>query len=137
MKKSLPPLVLAVFVLAAVVGCSHYPTEQLHARAWKTVDARGVALSTPYPETTLGALRDRANVGIAFSGGGNRAATQTLGQLRALDALGLLRRVKYISAVSGGTWCMVPYTFLPEASRQRDALFLGPLRAPEQLVWGM
>ncbi|MEZ9123602.1 hypothetical protein BCU39_020770 [Vibrio cyclitrophicus] len=58
-----------------------------------------------FPETELLSFKeDYANrdLGVAFSGGGTRSAACTLGQLKALDELGLLPRVKYISAVSGG-----------------------------------
>ncbi|MCZ8485691.1 hypothetical protein O9993_08355 [Vibrio lentus] len=34
-----------------------------------------------------------------------------MGQLKALDELGLLPRVKYISAVSGGGWAATPFTY--------------------------
>ena len=41
-------------------------------------------------------------VGLALSGGGVRSATFALGLLRGLAAQGLLRRVDYLSSVSGG-----------------------------------
>jgi hypothetical protein len=41
-------------------------------------------------------------VGLAFSGGGIRSATFGLGVLEALKGLGLLRKVDYLSTVSGG-----------------------------------
>jgi hypothetical protein len=41
-------------------------------------------------------------VGLAFSGGGIRSATFNLGVLQALGRLGLLRRIDYLSTVSGG-----------------------------------
>jgi hypothetical protein len=46
------------------------------------------------------ASRDR--VGLAFSGGGIRSATINLGILQALARHGLLRRIDYLSTVSGG-----------------------------------
>ncbi|MFB9215812.1 patatin-like phospholipase family protein [Vibrio sinaloensis] len=51
------------------------------------------------------------DLGIAFAGGGTRSAACTLGQLKALHDLDLIDRVKYISAVSGGGWAAVPYSF--------------------------
>lgn len=54
----------------------------------------------PIPPTeTAGRSRPdpgRASVGVCFSGGGTRSLTASLGQLRALRALGLLDRVSYI-----------------------------------------
>ncbi|NNG01116.1 MAG: hypothetical protein HKM93_17125 [Desulfobacteraceae bacterium] len=41
-------------------------------------------------------------VGLALSGGGIRSSTFNLGVLQALDRFGLLRRVDYLSTVSGG-----------------------------------
>src|SRR4051794_34055189 len=43
-------------------------------------------------------------VGFAFSGGGIRSATFNLGFLQGLAGLGLLRKVDYLSTVSGGRY---------------------------------
>lgn len=83
------------------------------------------------PELAVGHIAARPNIGIAFSGGGTRAASATLGQLRALDHLGLLKNARYISAVSGGAWAAAPYTFLGEG--YGDQTFLGQVREPESL----
>lgn len=62
-------------------------------------------------------LRD---VGVCFSGGGSRALSATMGQLRglsqALDSKKTpwIDRVGTISAVSGGCWTSSLYTFLPD-----------------------
>jgi hypothetical protein len=76
-------------------------------------------------------LRDRPSFGVAFSGGGTRSATATLGQLRALTDLGWLRQARYISSNSGGSWASVPYTYLPLAIDEKR--FLGEYIAPEDL----
>jgi hypothetical protein len=49
-----------------------------------------------------GHARDMDLTGLAFSGGGIRSATFCLGILQGLADLGLLRRVDYLSTVSGG-----------------------------------
>lgn len=57
-----------------------------------------------FPEAELVSFKeDYANrdLGVAFSGGGTRSAACTVGQLKALDELGLLPRVKYISQSLG------------------------------------
>jgi len=82
-------------------------------------------------ELAVPGLSDRASFGIAFSGGGTRSASASLGQLRALHQLGWLRRARYISSNSGGSWAAVPYTFLP--SGISDEQFLGGYIAPEEL----
>ena len=68
-----------------------------------------------FPETaalkTL--LPDAGDLGIAFSGGGTRSAAATLGQLRGLRDSGWLPRVRYMAAVSGGSWSAIPFTFSP------------------------
>lgn len=47
-------------------------------------------------------LSDAGLVGVALSGGGIRSALYNLGFLQALAKFGLLKRVDYLSAVSGG-----------------------------------
>ena len=74
----------------------------------------------------------RREVGVAFSGGGTRSASASLGQLRALSELGLLGRIGYISAVSGGSWACTPFTYLPPMFSDVD--FLGRPVEPEDLT---
>ncbi len=62
-----------------------------------------------FPEQEF--LTDRADFGLAFSGGGTRSASATLGALRGLQRNGWLSRVRYISAVSGGSWASVPFVY--------------------------
>ena len=52
-----------------------------------------------------------ADVGVAFSGGGTRSASAIIGQLRGLQANGWLEKVRYVTAVSGGSWAAVPFTY--------------------------
>ena len=73
-------------------------------------------------------LIDRPSFGIAFSGGGTRSATATLGELRALHRLGWLSKARYLSANSGGSWAVVPYTYLSRGLNQET--FLGPYISP-------
>jgi hypothetical protein len=84
------------------------------------VEARFWEVSPTYwnettPETTpehdqLVKLR-AVDLGIAFSGGGTRSASATVGQLRGLEQNGWLARVRYMTAVSGGSWAAVPFTY--------------------------
>ncbi len=62
-----------------------------------------------FPETDL--LPDGPSFGIAFSGGGTRSATMALGQLRGLREIGVLDKVRYVSAISGGAWAAVPFVY--------------------------
>ncbi len=50
------------------------------------------------------------NIGLALSGGGYRAAVFHLGLLSYLNRVDLLKQVKMISTVSGGTFTGAKYT---------------------------
>jgi hypothetical protein len=52
-------------------------------------------------------------VGICLSGGGSRALTAGMGQLRGLRALELLGKTRALSTVSGGSWVGVTFEYLP------------------------
>ena len=68
-----------------------------------------------FPETMPDTcIQDRGgDLGVAFSGGGTRSAAATVGELRGLKANGWLSRVRYVTAVSGGSWAAVPFTYSP------------------------
>ena len=83
-----------------------------------------------FPEKTK--LGEKAKLGICFSGGGTRSTSCTHGQLRALDALGLLDNTGYISCVSGGSWAALPFTFLNR--HYEDRHFLGTIVDPRELT---
>jgi hypothetical protein len=92
---------------------------------WRTTSA----IAPPVPERAALEAAGRPDFGIAFSGGGTRSASATIGQLRALVQNGWLDRARYITGVSGGGWAVVPFTFsnLPLGD------LLGPMEAPEDL----
>ncbi|MBQ4838509.1 hypothetical protein [Pseudoalteromonas luteoviolacea] len=74
---------------------------------------------------------NRANLGICFSGGGSRALTCAWGQMLGLDTLNLLKKARYISSVSGGTWASSIYSFLPQ--KYSDEGLLGEYITPANL----
>jgi hypothetical protein len=76
---------------------------------WSSTASDGPSL----PESKLLDDGKKADVGVAFSGGGTRSASATIGQLRALARNGWLSRVRYVTAVSGGSWAAVPFTYYP------------------------
>lgn len=82
-------------------------------------------------ELKVSDLKNRKNVGVAFSGGGTRSAAATLGELRGLSELGLLKSVRYLSCVSGGSWACVPFCYLPD--EWPDESFLGQHIDPEDI----
>eukprot|EP00928_Gymnodinium_smaydae_P011186 TRINITY_DN14155_c0_g2_i1.p1 TRINITY_DN14155_c0_g2~~TRINITY_DN14155_c0_g2_i1.p1 ORF type:complete len:608 (+),score=63.25 TRINITY_DN14155_c0_g2_i1:102-1925(+) len=63
---------------------------------------------------------------ICFSGGGSRALSSNVGQMRALTALGVLPHVDAISSVSGGSWASSQYMFAHVPTEQ----LLGNLTVP-------
>ena len=105
----------------------------VNARVWDTDSG---PLRFPELDDTEGLkvpwLAAKADFGVAFSGGGTRSATATLGQLRGLRETGLLDKVRYISAVSGGSWAATPFTYLEE--RFNDEEFLGTAIDPQTLT---
>jgi hypothetical protein len=79
------------------------------------------------------------NVGICLSGGGSRALTGGMGQLRALNTLktadgrSLLGQARALSTVSGGSWAGVPFEFLTAGTSDEDYLN-GYVADPGRLV---
>ena len=88
-----------------------------------------------FPEKEVGV---KQNTGVCFSGGGTRALSATMGQLRGLQALNLINSVDYISCVSGGSWASALYTYYKSNPNGKgpitDADFLGPVVPPHDIV---
>lgn len=70
-------------------------------------------------------------LGVAFSGGGFRSFGCSVGQLRALHALGLADHIGTIGAVSGGAWAATAYAF---AQHTDDDTMLGVTTDTAQLT---
>lgn len=75
-----------------------------------------------WPEDKLAEIRDRPSIGVAFSGGGYVSALHSFGAMRALHEMDFVKKIKYTSAVSGGTWFTTPYTYLQSST---DENFFG------------
>jgi Patatin-like phospholipase len=119
-------LSIAFFALG---GCTSMPAVQV--RTWDTTTG-AVYPERDDPDYKVPWLAQKHDFGVAFSGGGTRAAAATLGQLRALECLGWLDRTRYASAVSGGAWAAVPYLYLP--SPAAEDVFLGEYVPPDRLT---
>ncbi|TQV88004.1 patatin-like phospholipase family protein [Aliikangiella coralliicola] len=79
------------------------------------------------------------NVGVCLSGGGSRALSSAMGQLRALKTLSnghgdLLSQTKAISTVSGGSWLGVTYAYLTDPAVTDDDYLNTYVDDPGQLV---
>ncbi len=105
--------------------------DSVNVRTWKTKDNPKNFPEIADASVAVPWLKNRPSFGIAFSGGGTRSATATLGQLRALRTLGWLDQARHISANSGGSWTSVPYVYLPE--QFDDNRFLGEYIPPSQI----
>jgi len=105
----------------------------VRARVWFTDGPKAI-----YPEQThRSALLPPALTGVCFSGGGTRSYAATVGQLRGLTATGLINRVGYLSAVSGGAWAATSYTYYPPTEGvDSDLDLLGAPTDPEELSLG-
>ena len=122
----------AVIVSAGLVVAAAEPRLgiQLWARYWTIPPDfwQGKAAWQP-PEKTALDRRHLSDLGVAFSGGGTRSAAATVGELRGLMTNGWLPHVRYVTAVSGGSWAAVPFTY----SSSDLQLLLGKERAAKEL----
>ena len=84
-----------------------------------------------WPEEKFRNIMLRKNIGLAFSGGGIRSATATLGQLRSFHRLGYLKDVRYIGCISGGSWAVLPWMYAPSTVSDDD--FFGHYTAPRDI----
>ncbi len=115
---------------------------QLHARLF-AMPAAGAEPGLPagLPECSP-AVSDAADpgrfgppwAGVCISGGGSRSLAAAMGELRGLEALGVLPQIGWLSTVSGGTWAGTLFNWAP--AEISDAELLGPLELdPSQLRW--
>ena len=119
---------IALGLVSIVAGADQVPCPTCgRARYW-TIPADDWTKSGPpaFPETErLAALRP-TDLGVAFSGGGTRSATATLGELTGLAHNGWLPSVRYVTAISGGAWAAVPFTYSKDSLDRLLGTFLRP-----------
>jgi len=125
-------LLILILVVSGIPDAVADDIDAVAVRAW-IIDSDQ---SPPVPELedeqlAVPWLADRPSCGMAFSGGGTRSASASLGEFRALHELGWLKRARFISSNSGGSWLTVPYTYLPLSVD--EGRFLGNYVPPESL----
>jgi hypothetical protein len=103
--------------------------------AGTTITRTGLSIQALYEAAGVALPSTPGNMGVCLSGGGSRALTAGMGQLRALKQMtvngaSLLGQVRALSTVSGGSWLGVPFTFLPPSAASDDA-YLGPYIADQ------
>ena len=119
---------------ALMASATAVPPELVEARVWRGSERDG----TPsFPELELPDLQAKPHSGIAFSGGGLRSYTSTLGYLRGLLDVNLLQQTRYITGVSGGAWASVVVSYYNPAAGphvpQNDSELLGWYYPPQLL----
>jgi hypothetical protein len=87
--------------------------------------------SYTWPEQQLAGVKP--NIGIAFSGGGTRALSAAMGQLRGLLSLGVMSNVDYISCVSGGSWASAAFVYYNQGAAS-DTELLGVVTEPKDIT---
>ena len=96
-----------------MVGCTSYHNGPNKSAGTQTTTL--VSRLFPLPNVSEQALVSSSTqrpLGIAFSGGGSRALSATMGQMRGLRHLGVLEQTLFISSVSGGALASTLYTYL-------------------------
>ena len=88
---------------------------------------------TDFPESKYHGLRKKPNTGIVFSGGGSRAYVAAIGYLSGLVKLDLIKNIRYIGGISGGSWAAAVSTYAQNRSLD-DLHFLGDVVFPNDMT---
>lgn len=82
--------------LLSFIACVDLAHAGFNAKAWQSLGH-----DYTFPEEEYADVAAKKNVGITFSGGGDRAFTTSIGQLAAFHELSFTEDVKYIAGSSG------------------------------------
>lgn len=96
--------------IVAEIEASPHQHEDITVTCW-TSPSYFPELSPGGGDFAVPSLADKEDLGICMSGGGLRAATLSLGFLRALHNLGILKKARYIAGTSGATWTLSALSF--------------------------
>ena len=117
--RSLTVLVTA----AALAGCAHWPENKALAKADPHAGYRLENVKRPDSSDDLLLF-------VAFSGGGIRSATFHLGILQALQEMGTLPKIDYLSTVSGGSY--IAGWMLAHLGKELDDTYGNLVQTPDQ-----
>jgi hypothetical protein len=116
------------FVAVLLVGVLNICDATLKARAWQS--------SFPEPDFNDFPEREflslKSNTAIGFTGGGSRSFVASLGYLGGLLELDLLKNIRYIAGISGGSWATAAFSYVQNVDS--DEIFLGAICPPEKLT---
>jgi hypothetical protein len=124
----------SMFLLVLQSSYFHVASSAFVTKAWQSVGSFSSLDSYTFPETEYPDIQAKENVGITFSGGGDRSYVATMGYLGAFHELGYMDRIKYIAGSSGGSWATVVYSYFQHDDISDDVM-LGKIVFPEDIEY--
>jgi hypothetical protein len=118
-----PLLLLSQFITSALTAPS------FKAKAWQSIGH-----DFTFPEQEYSDIMSKPNVGVTFSGGGDRAFTCTIGYMAGFHELGLVDHFRYMAGSSGGSWGTVVYSYFQHDDID-DTTMLGPIVLPQDIIF--
>ena len=122
------------FLILGSYFCYLSLAETYQANVWQNPDPTAIP---SYPEQRDPLVSSKPNTAISFSGGGSRSYIATFGILAGLYELDLLKNVRYMGGISGGSWATMTYTFaqLDKMGNITDATLLGKVINPSNITY--
>jgi hypothetical protein len=123
------PTTTALIITVALSLLSQLSSAAFITKAWQSVGE-----SYTFPEVDYPDIQMKENVGMTFSGGGDRSYTASIGYLGAFHELGYMSRIKYMAGSSGGSWATVVYSYF-QLDDIPDSVMLGKIVFPEDIQY--
>lgn len=101
----------------------------LITKAWQSINKQ-----FNFPENSYSDINNKDNIGITFSGGGDRSYIATIGYLSSFHELNYINKIKYIAGSSGGSWATVVYSYY-QNDNITDNQMLGKIIFPEDIIF--
>jgi hypothetical protein len=103
--------------------------KEIKYKLWLNIDNADFS----HPENLEDNIEKKEDIGLALPGGGLRACSTSLGYLRGLHKLDILKKIKYISSISGSSWVVGPMSYMDEKIFNLDDFF-GEYIEPKDLT---